>query len=39
LTLTGGAYTEGVVYRRGDAAVSALLPGFAVTVAAVFDAP
>lgn len=38
LRLEGSVYVETAAYRRGDAAVSALLPGFTVDVSAVFDA-
>ena len=38
LHLSGDAYAAHGVFRRGDVAVSALLQGFAVDVAAVFDA-
>ena len=38
LHLSGHAYAAHGVFRRGDVAVSALLQGFAVDVAAVFDA-
>lgn len=38
LALKGGAYAEAGVFRRGDSAASTLLPTFAVTVGAVFDA-
>jgi hypothetical protein len=36
--LRADAYEEAGIYRRGDAAVSTRLAGFAVGVAAVFDA-
>ena len=39
LSLRGAAYVEHGVYRRGDAATSALLTGLAAEVSAVFDAP
>jgi len=39
LGLRRGAYLEQGVYRRGAAAASPLLAGFAADVAAVFDAP
>jgi hypothetical protein len=32
------AYEEAGIYRRGELAASAVLTGFSVTVAAVFDA-
>ena len=38
LRLSGESYNEAGTYRRGEMAASALLPGFSVTVAAVFDA-
>jgi Uma2 family endonuclease len=38
LRLRGDAYEEAGIYRRGDSAESALLAGFSVAVAAVFDA-
>lgn len=38
LRLEGAAYVEAGQFRRGDAAVSALLAGFAVDIASVFDA-
>jgi Uma2 family endonuclease len=38
LQLRGDAYEEAGVNRRGESAVSVLLPGFSVDVAAVFDA-
>jgi hypothetical protein len=38
LRLRADAYEEAGIYRRGDAAVSTLLAGFSVGVAAVFDA-
>lgn len=38
LTLTGGAYAEAGVFRRGDSAASTLLPGLTVKAAAAFDA-
>jgi Uma2 family endonuclease len=38
LTLAGGAYVEHGVFRRGDTATSLVLPGFSVSVDAVFDA-
>jgi Uma2 family endonuclease len=38
LKLAGTAYVEHGVFRRGDTATSAILPGFAVDVNAVFDA-
>jgi len=38
LRLRGDAYEEVGIYRRGESAASALLAGFAVAVAAVFDA-
>ena len=38
LRLRGDAYEEAGVYRRGESAVSTLLPDFSVAVAAVFDA-
>jgi Uma2 family endonuclease len=38
LRLDGAAYVEAGHFRRGDAAASILLAGFAVEVAAVFDA-
>ena len=37
LRLAGDAYEELGIYRRGQAAESALLAGFSVAVAAVFD--
>jgi hypothetical protein len=36
--LGGDAYEEAGIYRRGESAVSTLLAGFSVAVAAVFDA-
>ena len=39
LTLKGDAYVEHGVFPRGATATSALLEGFTVDVAAVFDAP
>ena len=36
--LTGDGYQEAGVYRRGEAALSVLMPGFSVTVSEVFDA-
>jgi Uma2 family endonuclease len=38
LRLDGVAYVEHGVFRRGDIATSLVLPGFTVSVAAVFDA-
>jgi Uma2 family endonuclease len=38
LTLAGGAYVEHGLFRRGDTATSLVLPGFSVSVDAVFDA-
>jgi Uma2 family endonuclease len=38
LRLRGDAYEEAGIYRRGESAASVLLAGFAVAVAAVFDA-
>lgn len=38
LRLDGAAYVEAGVYRRGETAVSVLLSGFSIDVAAVFDA-
>jgi len=38
LTLTGDAYTEHGVFRRGQPADSVCLDGFVVSVAEVFDA-
>jgi Uma2 family endonuclease len=38
LRLRGDAYEEAGIYRRGESAASALLTGFTVAVAAVFDA-
>lgn len=38
LRLEDGAYAERGVFRRGERATSALLPGFAVEVDATFDA-
>ena len=38
LTLQGERYSVGAVYRRGDLAWSVVLDGFAVEVAAIFDA-
>jgi Uma2 family endonuclease len=38
LRLRGDAYEEAGIYRRGDLAASALIAGFSVAVAAVFDA-
>ncbi len=38
LTLAGDAYAEHGIFRRGDAATSALLDGFAVRVDALLDA-
>ncbi len=38
LRLRGDAYEEAGIYRRGEMATSGLLNGFAVAVAAVFDA-
>ena len=38
LKLTGGAYAEAGVFRRGDSAASPLLAGFAVAPDAVFNA-
>ena len=37
LRLRGDAYEEAGIYRRGESAVSVLLPDFSVAVAAVFD--
>ncbi|QEH31970.1 hypothetical protein OJF2_04370 [Aquisphaera giovannonii] len=39
LALREGSYREDGVYRRGESAASAILPGFSVAVAAVFDVP
>ncbi len=39
LALEGDAYVEHGVYAHGGSATSRLLAGFAVDVAAVFDAP
>lgn len=39
LQLDGDVYREAGVFRRGDTAVSVLLPGFAVEVTALLDAP
>jgi Uma2 family endonuclease len=36
--LTGGGYKEAGVYRRREAALSVLMPGFSVAVSEVFDA-
>jgi hypothetical protein len=38
LTLADGAYIAHGVFRRGEAAISALLTGFIVSVEAVCDA-
>jgi Uma2 family endonuclease len=38
LTLAGTTYVEHGVFRRGDTATSVVLPGFTVSVDAVFDA-
>jgi hypothetical protein len=38
LGLSGDAYLEAGIYRRGEIAVSASLPDFSVAVSAVFDA-
>jgi len=38
LTLVRGAYIEHGVFRRGETATSLVLPGFSVSVDAVFDA-
>ena len=38
LRLSGDAYEEAGIYRRGESAASVLLTGFSVAVAAVFDA-
>jgi Uma2 family endonuclease len=38
LRLEGSGYVEHGIFRRGDSATSALLPGFSVSVAAVLDA-
>jgi Uma2 family endonuclease len=38
LRLRGDAYEEAGVYRRGDSALSPVLPGFSISVTAVFDA-
>jgi len=38
LTLAGESYTEHGVFRRGQQAISRLIPAFAVSVDAVFDA-
>ena len=38
LRLSGDAYEEAGIYRRGDSAASELLAGFSIAVAAVFDA-
>ncbi len=38
LRLTGGQYVEHGAFRRNDTATSVLLPDFAASVAAVFDA-
>jgi hypothetical protein len=38
LTLSGAAYVEHGVFRRGEDAGLVLLPGFSVAVADVFDA-
>lgn len=38
LKLDGGVYVEHGVFRRGDTATSLVLPGFSVSVDAVFDA-
>lgn len=38
LNLEGERYSAGAVYRRGDGAQSVVLDGFAVDVAAIFDA-
>jgi Uma2 family endonuclease len=38
LCLRGDAYEEAGIYRRGESALSVLLAGFSVAVAAVFDA-
>jgi Uma2 family endonuclease len=38
LRLSGDSYSEAGTYRRGETALSELLPGFSVAVAAVFDA-
>jgi Uma2 family endonuclease len=38
LSLGGDSYSEAGTYRRGETALSVLLPGFSVAVAAVFDA-
>jgi Uma2 family endonuclease len=38
LRLSGDAYQEAGIYRRGESATSVLLAGFTVAVAAIFDA-
>jgi Uma2 family endonuclease len=38
LTLSGDSYSEAGTYRRGESATSVLLSGFAIDVAAVFNA-
>jgi len=38
LRLRADAYEEAGIYRRGEPAAAALLAGFSVAVAAVFDA-
>jgi Uma2 family endonuclease len=38
LRLSGDAYHEAGVFRRGELAVSTLLVGFSVSVSTVFDA-
>ncbi len=38
LSLSGDSYSEAGTYPRGETALSVLLPGFSVAVAAVFDA-
>jgi hypothetical protein len=38
LQLRGDAYVEAGIYRRGQSAVSVLLPEFSVDVGHVFDA-
>jgi Uma2 family endonuclease len=38
LSLSGDSYSEAGTIRRGETALSVLLPGFSVAVAAVFDA-
>ena len=38
LTLAGRVYVEHGVFHRGDTATSLVLPGFCVSVDAVFDA-